>query len=287
MAECWNRPGPTLLRHWIDRAAARDPDKAFIVAADDGRTLTYGQLRELTGRIATYLRDQGIGANDRVALLSNNSIEHLAAYFGVLAYGATICTVHVEMNRNQLDNILPLLKPRMVLCEDGLGLDDMLKAVSRRRACRSAHGTTGAATAFSRRSTLRAGRCRTPMPAPDDGAVILFTSGTSARPKGVVLSFRELLSNAGPTADGFDLTAQDRIYDFRSFNWCSAQTLSAVPPLCRGATLILGRKFSRSRFFDHISATRRDHRDRQSDHHRPPAQRRRACPRRNCRRSAS
>jgi acyl-coenzyme A synthetase/AMP-(fatty) acid ligase len=68
----------------------------------------------------------------------------------------------------------------------------------------------------------------------------------------VVLSFRELLSNAGPTADGFNLTAQDRIYDFRSFNWCSAQTLSAVPPLCRGATLILGRKFSRSRFFDHI-----------------------------------
>ena len=122
--------GPQLLRHWIDRAAARDPDKAFIVAADDGRTLTYGQLRALTGRIATYLRDQGVGANDRIALLSNNSIEHLAAYFGVLAYGATICTVHVEMNRNQLDNILPVLKPRMVLCEDGLGLDDMLKAVS-------------------------------------------------------------------------------------------------------------------------------------------------------------
>ena len=38
--------GPQLLRHWIDRAAARDPDKAFIVSADDGRTLTYGQLRD-------------------------------------------------------------------------------------------------------------------------------------------------------------------------------------------------------------------------------------------------
>jgi acyl-coenzyme A synthetase/AMP-(fatty) acid ligase len=86
----------------------------------------------------------------------------------------------------------------------------------------------------------------------DDSAVILFTSGTSARPKGVVLSFRELLSNAGPTADGFGMTAADRIYDFRSFNWCSAQTLSALPPLERGATLILGRKFSRSRFFEHV-----------------------------------
>src|SRR5213083_2320038 len=95
--------GPSLLRHWIDRAAARDPDKAFIVSADDGRTLTYGQLRTMTSRMACYLRGQGIGANDRIALLSNNSIEHLATYFGVMAYGAAICTVHVEMNRNQLD----------------------------------------------------------------------------------------------------------------------------------------------------------------------------------------
>ena len=245
------RAGPQLLRHWIERAAARDPDKAFIVAADDGRTLTYGQLRELTGRIATYLRDKGIGANDRVALLSNNSIEHLAAYFGVLAYGATICTVHVEMNRNQLDNILPALKPRMVLCEEGLGLDDILKAAAAPCLPLGAWDDRRGDSFFAAVNACEPSDAFADAGA-DDSAVILFTSGTSARPKGVVLSYRELLSNAGPTADGFNLTAQDRIYDFRSFNWCSAQTLSAVPPLCRGATLILGRKFSRSRFFDHI-----------------------------------
>src|SRR3954469_19857209 len=122
--------GPSLLRHWIERAAARDPDKAFIVAADDGRTLTYGQLRALTCRIATLLRDRGVGANDRIALLSNNSIEHLAVYFGVIAYGATICTVHVEMNRNQLDNIFERLRPKLVLFQDGLQLDDLLSDVS-------------------------------------------------------------------------------------------------------------------------------------------------------------
>ena len=119
-----------MLRHWIDRAAARDPDTAFIVAVDDGRTLTYGDLRDVTGRIAAFLRGQGIGANDRVALLSNNSIEHLATYFGVMAAGATVCTVHVEMNRNQLDSILPALKARLALCEAGLGLDDMLDAAA-------------------------------------------------------------------------------------------------------------------------------------------------------------
>ncbi len=73
--------------------------------------MTYGELRQAIGRIATFLRERGLGANDRVALLADNSIEHLVCYFGVMAYGATICTVHVEMNRNQLDNIFARLKP--------------------------------------------------------------------------------------------------------------------------------------------------------------------------------
>jgi long-chain acyl-CoA synthetase len=243
--------GSSVVRQWVDRAAARDPDKAFIISAEDGRTLSFGELREATRRIAADLRRRRIGANDRIALLSNNSIEHLLCYFGVLAYGATICTVHVEMNRNQLDNILPALRPRLVLCEEGLGLDDIVAAAS--APClplgiwndRRGDGFF-AAVNRSEPSDASAGASA------DDCAVILFTSGTSDRPKGVVLSFRELLANAAPTANGFGMTTQDRIYDFRSFNWCSAQTLSAMPPLERGATLILGRKFSRSRFFEHI-----------------------------------
>src|SRR5262245_56427442 len=109
--------GPSLLRHWIDRAAEREPDKPFIIAADDGRSLSYAELRAVTRRMAAHLAALGVRANDRIALLSNNSIEHLVSYFGVMAYGATICTVHVEMNRNQLDNILPALRPKLVLCE--------------------------------------------------------------------------------------------------------------------------------------------------------------------------
>ena len=113
-------PGPELLRDWIARAAQRHPAKPWIVGADDGRTVTYRELHEATGRIAAFLYSRGIGTNQRVALLANNSIEHLVCYFGVMAYGATICTVHVEMNRNQLDNIFARLKPALVLHQDGL-----------------------------------------------------------------------------------------------------------------------------------------------------------------------
>ena len=122
--------GPNLLRHWIDRAAERDPDKAYIVSVDDRRTISYGQLRRLTRQIATFLAERGIRTNDRIALLAGNSIEHLACYIGVMAYGATICTIHVEMNRGHLAQILPTLNPRLAVFDAGLGLDDVLAKTS-------------------------------------------------------------------------------------------------------------------------------------------------------------
>jgi acyl-coenzyme A synthetase/AMP-(fatty) acid ligase len=243
--------GPKLLRHWIERAARCDPNKAWIVCADDGCSVTYGKLRETTARIARLLRERGLKRNDRVALLSNNSIEHLLCYFGTMAYGATICTVHVEMNRNQLGNIFERLKPKLVLHQDGLGLDDLLATVSAPRLRLGRWDKPEAGTFFA-----EAMRCA-PTDAVtdasrDDDAVILFTSGTSARPKGVVLSYREHLANIDPAAEGFGITAEDRVYDFRSFNWASAQLLGALVPVNRGATLVMAEKFSASRFFRHV-----------------------------------
>ncbi|MGH6768076.1 MAG: class I adenylate-forming enzyme family protein [Xanthobacteraceae bacterium] len=250
-----NDAGPRLLRDWIERAAARDPAKPWIVCADGGRTVSYGQLKDLTGRIATVLRRRGLDRNARVALLANNSIEHLLCYFGVMAYGATICTVHVEMNRNQLDNIFARLKPTLVLHQDGLQLDDLLATVSAPKLQLGHWDEPADETFFVEVGRAEPSGAQTDAGG-DDDAVILFTSGTSARPKGVVLNYREHLSNIDPTAEGFCITANDRLYDFRSFNWASAQLLGALVPINRGATLVMAEKFSASRFFQHVRERR-------------------------------
>src|SRR5258708_19992399 len=103
--------GPGLIREWIDCAARLHPDKPYIVSAEDGRAITFGDFARLVRRIGSFLDRAGIAANDRIALLAGNSIEHVACYVGVMAYGATICTVHVEMNRRHLGVILPQLNP--------------------------------------------------------------------------------------------------------------------------------------------------------------------------------
>jgi len=245
-----------LLRGWIAQGAARHPDKPYVVAADDGGVLTYGELADLTRRIGGFLRARGIGPNDRVALLANNSIEHLACYLGVMAYGATICTIHIEMNRNHLDNIFARLKPALVLYQDDLDLDDLLAGVGAPRMVLGRWDAPAAGTFYAALREFAPDTVSHPDTTPRDDAVIFFTSGTSDRPKGVVLSFREHLSNIIPTAEGFGITGEDRIYDYRSMNWASAQLLGALVPLCRGATLVLGRKFSASRFFPIIRAHR-------------------------------
>ena len=245
--------GPNLLRHWINRAADRDPDKAYIISVDDRRTINYRQLQRLTRQIGTFLAESGILANDRIVLLAGNSIEHLVCYIGVMAFGATICTVHVEMNRGHLGQILTTLNPRLVVFDAGLGLGEIAAKTSVPRLPLGSFDDAADVGFFKAIADSEPTDVNLAGTRPQDDACILFTSGTSARPKGVVLTFCELLANVEPTADGLGMTADDRIYDFRSFNWCSAQVLSALAPLSRGASLILGRKFSRSRFFQHVA----------------------------------
>jgi long-chain acyl-CoA synthetase len=243
--------GSNLLLDWITRAAERTPNKPWVIAADDGRIVTYRELREIVGRFATLLRERGIGRNDRVALLANNSIEQLFCFFGVMAAGATICTIHVEMNRNQLGNIFERLKPRLIFYQDGLGLEDLVDAAPAPHLRIGRLDKPEPDTLFAEISRRTSSEPAV-MAGPDDDAVILFTSGTSAKPKGVILSFREYLLNIDPLAEGFGISADDRLYDFRPFSWNSAQTLGALGTLNRGATLVLAEKFSASRFFQHL-----------------------------------
>ncbi len=247
--------GPALLRGWLAAAARAHPEKPYLVSVEDGRAIAYGALEQLAMRIAGHLAARGIGANDRVVLLANNSLEHLAAYVGVLYAGATICTVHLEMNRTYLDALLPALAPRLVLFEDGLDLDALIARTGGEWRPLGRWSESGGEGFFADLAGPAA-----PLPALSDDAqacrndaVIFFTSGTSARPKGVMLTYRELLPNSAATAEAFGLGPADRVYDYRSFNWASAQMLSALGTLSVGATLLLGRKFSRSRFFADIA----------------------------------
>ncbi len=240
---------------WLESNNQRVRDKVFIHSIEQDRSITHGEMYDLARRIGRDLRARGVGVNDRVALLSNNSLEHLAVYIGVLAYGATVCTIHVEMNAVYFESILNATNAKLVLYEDGLELENLADKVPGDWMPLGSLVPGGNTGYFAELESRADGDWLTLPLDRDHIASIFYTSGTSSTPKGVVCGFGELYDNVEPTADAFGMTADDRIFDFRSFNWMSAQVLSALGPLCKGATLLLARKFSQSRFFDWL----RDH----------------------------
>ena len=247
-----DQPVEHVLLAWLERNAARHPDKVFVHSIDQDKAITYRQARLAVGRLAREMAARGLGANDRVVLLANNSIEHLMAYLGVMVHGATVCTVHVEMNAAYIEDILGSLDARLVLFEEGLGLE-RLKGTAGGEwiPLGDWRPDRGAGLFADIARHAEAGPFR-PLNGYGDIASIFYTSGTAARPKGVVCTFAELIDNIEPTADAFGITGRDRVLDFRSYNWMSAQVLSFLGVLCRGATLFMARKFSQSRYFDWI-----------------------------------
>ena len=241
---------------WLEANHNRFPDKVFIESIDQGKSISHGAMYRLSRQIAHYLSTRGFKANDRVALLAGNSLEHLAVYFGVLAYGATICTINVEMNRAHFDDILNAVDARLLLFDDDLGLTSLAESSGGEWLALGEWQEAGASGFFAEIAGLANDGDIPPVNTSADIASIFYTSGTEAAPKGIVCSYGELIANVAPTSAAFGITAEDRVLDFRSYNWVSAQVLSALGPLYRGATILLARKFSQSRYFDWL----RDHR---------------------------
>jgi acyl-coenzyme A synthetase/AMP-(fatty) acid ligase len=91
---------------------------------------------------------------------------------------------------------------------------------------------------------------------PRDTAIIDYTSGTTARPKGVCISHEAYFYMARSPAERLGLGPGDRLLEYRALSWASAQVVSLGPTLQTGTTLVLARKLSRSRFFDWIREQR-------------------------------
>jgi acyl-CoA synthetase (AMP-forming)/AMP-acid ligase II len=226
--------------------ARRYGDKIALQPIDGGDGLSWRRLSDYANRIAHFLEKMRVRANDRIVVLGENSIENLILYYGIQAYGATYCTVNVEINRSHLNEVLARLDPKLVLWDEALALGgpDGGQDVAWLPFGRHDSGTTGL---FAALAALPATAGVAPVNGPEDICVISLTSGTAAAPKAVLHSFCNYFAIAEHVIDRWSLGTTDRVLEFRSMSWASAHMLSLNPVLLTGATLLFGRRFSRRR----------------------------------------
>lgn len=229
----------------------QSPDRIYAYCIDQDKSLTYGALYSLSNRIARFLRDKDIGANDRVLLLAENSVENMAVFVSTLRYGATLATVHTEMNQAHLADIIGAINPRVVLYQEGLGLEALRDGAPGDWHDLGEWFSKGGSTGFFGEIERLSDADDIPTLAKkDDHGVIFYTSGTVAKPKGVIQTHATAFYNYDATADYLELRPGDRVLDCRSYSWLSAQHMSLGAPLIAGATTIMAKHFSQRRYFD-------------------------------------
>ncbi len=229
------RPVSTLLR----RHAEADPDKVFLQSAEDGRALTHAGTLALCEGFAGVFAERGLAPGDRLLVLSENGLEQMALFMACLATGVAYCTINVEVNAAHIGEMTRRLDPRLVVRGEGAeALDPARGAVALDSLYHEAASHPPAAL---------------PEIGEDGVAVIGFTSGTSAAPKGMIHNHGNYFWIADQTIDMWKLGPGDRVLEYRSISWPSTHMLTVMPMLVAGGTIILARRFSRGRFFDWIA----------------------------------
>jgi acyl-coenzyme A synthetase/AMP-(fatty) acid ligase len=233
----------------VVRHATERPDAVYVHSIDQDKGLTYRQLRTVSDGLAALLADAGVKANDRILLLAENSVEFHAVFVGALRYGATIVTVNVEMHQSHLAEILRAVQPKIVIVQSGLGVANLAHSDTGRWIEMGTWQPAGGSGLFADLVSRQNGADIPTVAGPKDHGVIFYTSGTVAKPKGVIQTHATAFFNYDATADYLGLAPGVRVFDCRSFAWLSAQNMALGAPLFAGATAYITRKFSSSRYF--------------------------------------
>ncbi|HSR42725.1 MAG TPA: AMP-binding protein, partial [Longimicrobiales bacterium] len=192
---------PVLVHDLLEEGAARHPDKVAVVHR--GEELGYAELDRLAEALAAELRNLGVEEGDRVALLLESSHEFVIAFFGVLKAGAAVVPIDLPIVARELLHHLDDCTPKVLLT------DRKRHDLARAALEESVRPPT---LAVVERSALAgaAGRSPSARPSPEAMACLLYTSGTTGEPKGVMLSHGNLLANVESIVGYLPLEPDDR-----------------------------------------------------------------------------
>jgi malonyl-CoA/methylmalonyl-CoA synthetase len=189
------------------RAASVGRDDAIFAELEDGRTQTYGELFAAAERVAGALVAAGVTPGDRVAAQVEKSIEALHLYLGAVLAGGVFLPLNTAYTPAEIEYFLGDAEPRVFVCDPARRA--ALEAVAANSgAVVMTLGGDGAGTLSDEAAAQRAGFEAVARGA-DDLAAILYTSGTTGRSKGAMLSHDNLASNSKTLKDYWGFTESD------------------------------------------------------------------------------
>lgn len=250
--------GDATLGDVLDHAIATNPDGDAVV--DGAVRLSYREFAGTVGELAAGLRALGVGPGDRVAIWMVNRAEWLQTYFALVRLGAVLVAINTRYTVAEARHILAESEAKALVVQDEFHATDYLAAVAEmwpdgalsvlREVIVVGDGELRGSRPFDavvehgRHVLAGGGRAERAASDPDDMALLLFTSGTTSKSKGVVLTHRNVVANSFHSGERQRLTERDRMLIVLPLASAFGCIHAVVAAMSHGAALVLLAPFS-------------------------------------------
>lgn len=236
--------------HLFDLIKARMPaPTAHFAFLDDGRTYTYADMVAVSARFANALVGLGVKPGDRVAVQVEKSIEALMLYLGTIRAGAVFLPLNTAYTPAEIEYFLGDAEPAVFVCDPAKA--EALKPFAEKAGAKLETLGVGAGSLLDKANAASAEFADVARGA-DDLAAILYTSGTTGRSKGAMLSHDNLASNALSLVDYWRFGKDDVLLHALPIFHTHGLFVATNVILFAGAAMILLPKFDPEQVFKYL-----------------------------------
>jgi long-chain acyl-CoA synthetase len=248
---------PTSIRSLIQAQAKLRPSAVYAVTAEPSATasnqITYSDLQEFCGNIEATLQHYGLAAGDTVSVIMPNGLMTLRLLLGTMYAGMTINPVNLLSQADQMQYVLEHSDCKLIFA-NGEWVQKLVPIVANlsrlvKVVCVEADADD---LGVEDRKHQEHQQHQAANPLASTAALLMYTSGTTGQPKGVVLTHGNLLANAQAISNEHQLTEKDRVHGVLPFYHINAFTVVMLTPLFHGGSIAVAPKFSSARYWHQV-----------------------------------
>lgn len=227
---------------WLTKRERYTPKKEAVIDSSGGERYTYRRLNDMANNLASYLqREHELKAGDRLAVISKNSVPYLVLFFACAKLGVVLVPLNYRLPKAGLKELVEDANPRMLVFSEEFGetVKDINEEVGR-ASLLALDGGSGALASIMDKE----------YPTPliyeadaSDIAMILYTSGTTGKSKGAMISWRQIHWNSLNTEISLGLTDRDSSFVNTPFYHTGGWHVLLTPLIHHGGKLVFQPEF--------------------------------------------
>lgn len=235
------------VRHYVDLQARLRPDQTYLIAPETGRQLTFGELKRQANNLCRFLRGAGCSPGDKIGFYCANGYQTAIVFLGAMYGGYVSVPLNLLGHAAQLEYVLEHSDLRFVFTDAGHAehLAERVRPLSRR--IEIIVMDVDAPSLFLE-DRLPAYAMRAP--AEDDAALLMYTSGTTGRPKGCLLTHKNVISGGLYVRQAHRFGPADRVLSSLPLYHINGQIVATIGPLVHGGSVVAPHRFSVSQFWE-------------------------------------